>query len=110
MNATTATLEDSVAAFREANRRIRTMVKNGGATGRNSGATTRAIARSQRIADEAMRNILDAKERRIAGNLTEEASVIDNIAASLTERPELQGRLVLLRRDVRRRVEFLQTA
>ena len=104
----TPTVEQSVAVFREARRRQRTMVRGGGASGRNAGATTRAIVRCQRVADDAMRQIMEAGERRIAGDLTEESSVIDNIAASQTERPELRGRLVILRRDVRRRLEYIR--
>ena len=111
MNTTPAqNITEAVAQFRDANRRIRVMVKNGGLQGRNSNATLHGIQRWQAVADQAMRVVLDAGERRIAGLLTEEASLIDNIAKSVTKRPDLQSRLTMTRRDVRRRMQYLNAS
>ena len=111
MNTTPAqNITEAVAQFRDANRRIRVMVKNGGLQGRNSNATLHGIQRWQAVADQAMRVVRDAGERRIAGLLTEEASLIDNIAKSVTKRPDLQSRLTMTRRDVRRRMQYLNAS
>lgn len=106
---TPQTVAEAVADVREAHAAMRKIRNNGGGTG----ATTGALARWQHVADRAVRYLLDAGERRIVGHLTEEADLAERVSrarAAGQDRPELQQRLVLTRRDLRRRVQHLAVA
>jgi len=98
------TISEAAADFREANAAMRKIAKNGGRTA----ASSNALLRHQVIAVRAMRFILDAGERPAAGFLTEEDHLIENIAKSVTPRPDLKRRLNTVRRDLRCRLDYLE--
>lgn len=100
---TPASIAEAAADYREATARIRTMRRNGGRTA----ATTHAVERWERVAERAMRFILDQRERATAGFLAEEAHLLDNLAQSVTPRPDLKRRLNTARRDLRCRIAYL---
>lgn len=96
-----STVGEAIVAFRDSERALRKIAKNGGRTA----ASTNAAERHDAIVRHAEVQLLDSGHRELAGQLTEEASLALRIAESKANgiaRPELQGHLDVARIDIRR--------
>lgn len=94
------TIAEAINDFRSANAALRQIRKGGGSTA----ATTNAIARHQRVADRAVRALMEDRQRAIVGDLTEEQHLIERLDGDME--PTWHGvqveRLALARENVRR--------
>lgn len=93
----TPTIADMIDDHRNAEAALRGIARNGG----RIRATTNAVDRHSRIAADALRALLLAGQKALVGMLTEEAKLAERLAGGVA-RPELKGRLDVIRMDIRR--------